>query len=162
MLLVAVSVLALGAPADNGFVDEKQITSAPKNHCLDNNDNFAMDGRLLCYDTRETIGPGIENCQSIEMVEVATGKESVIYKAASSILGKEAAPGMAAASFSPIENKVAFIHGPMPAEVPVRGYYDKPNRCGAEVTADGTGQLAWLDKRDVEKSRDTIPGAHRG
>src|SRR6185503_5257820 len=66
------------------------------------------------------------------------------------------------ASFSPVENKVAFIHGPMPEEVPARGYYGKPNRQGAEVAADGKGHLTWLDKRDVDAGRETICGAHRG
>ena len=142
--------------------DERQITSSPKNHCLDNNDNFSEEGRSLCYDTRESVGPGIENGQSIEKVEIATGRETLLYKPPQSITGKEAAPGVGAVSFSPVENKVAFIHGPLVEDVPKRGFYAKPNRSGVEVTADGSASIAWLDKRDTETSRDTIPGAHRG
>ena len=56
---------------------ERQVTFTPKNHMLDNNDNFSADGRFVCYDTREWIGPGIENSQSVEKVEIATGKETV-------------------------------------------------------------------------------------
>ncbi|MCX5757579.1 MAG: DUF3748 domain-containing protein [Candidatus Hydrogenedentes bacterium] len=141
---------------------EKQITFSPKHHWLDNNDNFSADGRFLCYDTREMAGPGIENSQSIEKVDVATGVETVLYKPAEVIKGAKAAPGVAASSFSPIADAVVFIHGPLVADVPKRGYYAKPNRTGAEVAADGSGKVAWLDCRDVETSRDTSPGAHRG
>jgi hypothetical protein len=145
-----------------GGTEGTPITFSPKNHCLDNNDNFSADGRFLCYDTREGIGPGIENCQSIEKVEIATGVETVLYKPAASITGEKAAPGVGAASFSPVANTVVFIHGPPVEEVARRGPYAKPNRNGVEVAADGSGRLTWLDKRDVETARDTLPGAHRG
>ncbi len=142
--------------------EERQLTFSAKNHNLDNTDNFSPDCKFLCYDTRETVGPGIENCQSIEKVEIATGVETVLYTPAASITGEKAAPGVGGAFFSPIENKVAFIHGPPVEEVPERGYYAKPNRNGAEVVADGSGRMVWLDKRDTATTRDTIPGAHRG
>jgi len=144
------------------MAEEKQITSSPKNHSLDNNDNFSNDGRFLVYDTRESVGPGIENSQSIEKVEIATGVETVLYQPEPTIIGEKAAPGVAAASYSPVENRVIFIHGPLVSEVPARGYYAKPNRTGAEVLADGSGELRWLDKRDPDSTRNTIPGAHRG
>jgi hypothetical protein len=158
VVLLGLSCLCASA----GAVEERQVTSSPKNHCMDNNDNFSSDGRFLCYDTRETVGPGIENSQSIEKVEIATGVETVLYHPAKSVTGKDAAPGVGAVSFSPVENSVIFIHGPLVDDVPQRGWYAKPNRNGAEVVADGSGKLAWLDKRDVETGRDTIPGAHRG
>lgn len=160
LLILCLGVVALrGASA---VAEERQITCSAKNHMLDSNDNFSPDQRFLCYDTREMLGPGIENSQSVEMVEIATGKETVLCVAKESLTGENAAPGMGAVSFSPIENKVVFIHGPMLDEVPLRGYYGKPNRQGAEVAADGKGVITWLDKRDVDTTRDTIPGAHRG
>ena len=141
---------------------ERQVTRSPKNHMLDNNDNFSPDQRFLCYDTREMLGPGIENSRSVEMVKIETGKETVLYEAKRFISGAQAAPGIGAVSFSPIENKVVFIHGPLLDEVSVRGYYGKPNRQGAEVVADGKGALTWLDKRDIDTTRKTTAGAHRG
>ena len=152
----------LTALAQNHMQNEKQITNSPKNHNLDNNDNFSVDGRFLCYDTREFLGPGIENSQSVEKVEITTGKETIICEAKNAVTGVQAAPGIGAASYSPIENKVAFIHGPLIEEVPVRGYYGKPNRRGAEVVAEEHGKLTWLDCRDVVTGRETLPGAHRG
>jgi hypothetical protein len=165
VILFTVGCIAQTASA----AEERQITFAPNNHELDNNDNFSPDGRFLCFDTRESVGPGIDNSQSIEMVTVATGKETVLYRPSAILSGDKAAPGLAAASFSFVENKVAFIHGPLVEDVPVRGAYGKPNRTGALVEAredvqpvDGKYPVAWLDKRDIAKDRDTIPGAHRG
>jgi hypothetical protein len=43
-----------------------------------------------------------------------------------------------------------------------RGYYDKPNRTGVEVSADGEKRVIKVDMRDVNIRRSTIPGAHRG
>jgi len=141
--------------------EERQVTSSPTNHMLDNNDNFSADGRFLCYDTREVVGPGIENSQSVAKVEVATGVETVLY-AGSSVIGAQAAPGIGAASFSPVEDKIIFIHGPRVSDVPRRGYYAKPNRNGAEALGDGSQRMAWVDYRDLETGRDTLAGAHRG
>ncbi len=141
---------------------ERQLTFSAKNHNLDNNDNFSPDGRYLCYDTREMLGPGIENSQSVEMIELATGKETILLGAGKSITGAQAAPGIGAVSFSFVEDTVAFIHGPPLEDVPVRGYYAKPNRNGAAVDIARAGVRYWLDKRDVATDRDTTPGAHRG
>lgn len=155
----ALGLLLAGSSAAG---EERQITFSAKNHNLDNNDNFSPDGRFLCYDSRETIGPGIENCQSIEKVEIATGKETVLYSPPASVTGENPAPGVGAASYSPIEDKVIFIHGPPVEEVPRRGPYAKPNRNGVEVPGDGSGTPTWVDKRDPDTSRDTLAGAHRG
>jgi len=159
---VAIIIILVMSGGYTAMTEERQITFSPKNHSLDNNDNFSKDGRFLVYDTRETVGPGIENSQSIEKVEIATGIETVLYQPDPTIIGEKAAPGVGAASYSPVENKVMFIHGPLVSEVSERGYYAKPNRTGAEVLADGSGQRIWLDKRDVDSTRNTIPGAHRG
>jgi hypothetical protein len=141
---------------------ERQLTFGAKNHELDgNNDNFSADGRFLCYDTRETFGPGIERGRTIEKVEVATGRQTVLYAPPFST-NELAAPGLGAASFHPRENKVSFIHGPPLQQLAERGPYAKTNRNGAEVLADGSQRLQWLDYRDVATDRDTLPGAHRG
>ncbi len=141
---------------------ERQLTFGAKNHELDgNNDNFSADGRFLCYDTRETFGPGIDRGRTIEKVEIASGRETVLYSPPFST-NELAAPGLGAVSFHPTENKVAFIHGPPLDSLATRGAYAKTNRNGAEVFADGSQQLQWLDFRDVATDRDTVPGAHRG
>ncbi len=75
---------------------------------------------------------------------------------------RRAAPGVAAVSWHPFEDKVVFIHGPLLEEVEGRGFYDKPNRTGIEVSADGEKKITKVDMRDVETTRPTISGAHRG
>ena len=161
-IAMAAAVLVILTSPGAVSAEERPITFSPKNHYLDNNDNFSSDGGFLCYDTREMFGPGIENSQSIEKIAIETSEETVLYAPPASVTGVQAAPGVGAASYSPVENKAAFIHGPFIEEIPERGYYAKPNRCGMEVVADGSGRCVWLDKRDVATARDTIPGAHRG
>lgn len=141
---------------------ERQITSTPKNHDLDNNDNFSRDGQWLCYDTRETSGPGIDNCLSIEAVNIATGEERLLYRPRTAVTGSRPAPGVGAVSFSPVEDRVIFIHGPAVEELGARGPYAKPNRQGAIVPLDGSGVVTWADCRDIAIDRATLPGAHRG
>lgn len=147
---------------ESGKMIERQITFNPKTHALDNNDNFSPDGKFLCYDTRYMVfNTNLANSKSIEKVEIATGKETVLWEP-ESVSGENAAPGVAAASYHPTKNEVVFIHGPQLAEVGARGYYGIRNRSGALVSGDGEGRLAWLDLRDVATDRPTIPGAQRG
>ena len=143
------------------YMSEKQITFSPKTHALDNNDNFSPDGRFLCYDTRGTIyNENLANSKSIEKVEIASGEETVLWDPPS-ITGEEAAPGVAAVSFHPIENKVIFIHGPFLDEVKERGTYSIRNRTALEVDGNGKKEAVKMDMRDIS-NKETTPGAHRG
>ena len=140
---------------------EKQITNSPKTHALDNNDNFSPDDKYLCYDTRSTVyNENLANCKSIEKVEIATGKETQLWNPPF-VTGEEAAPGVAACSFHPKENKVIFIHGPLLDEVKERGHYSIKNRTAVVVDGNGAGVVEKPDMRDV-KNNPTTPGAHRG
>jgi hypothetical protein len=139
---------------------ERQLTFSPHHHDLDGTQNFSPDDRFLCYDTRDTVGEGIGNSQTIEMVELATGRETVLYRPEHAIVGKAPAPGVGAPFFHPLANRVAFIHGPPAGSE--RGPYGITNRTGYEVEADGSMRVRRLDLRDVATERDTIPGAHRG
>ena len=144
------------------IMKETQLSFSPKNHALDNNDNFSPDDRFLCYDTRGTVfNFDLANCKSIEKIEIATGKETVLWEP-ESVTGEQAAPGVAAVSWHPSEDKVIFIHGPLLSEVDKRGYYGIRNRTGVEVSADGKGTLTKVDMRDVATDRAIIAGAQRG
>ncbi len=141
---------------------EKQISFSDKNHALDNNDNFSPDGKFLCYDTRGTVyNDNLANCKSIEKIEISTGEETVLWEP-EYVTGEEAAPGVAAVTWHPSENKVIFIHGPLLEEVEERGYYGIRNRTGVEVSADGKGTITKIDMRDVLTEKPTTPGAQRG
>jgi len=143
------------------LMSEKQITYSAKTHALDNNDNFSPDGRFLCYDTRGTVyNENLANSKSIEKVEIATGEETILWDPPS-ITGEEAAPGIAAVSFHPNENKVIFIHGPGLDEVKERGTYSIRNRTALVVDGNGGKNAIKVDMRDIS-NRVTTPGAHRG
>jgi hypothetical protein len=140
---------------------EKQITFSPRTHALDNNDNFSPDGLFLCYDTRGTLfNENLANSKSIEKVEIASGRETVLWDPPS-ITGEDAAPGVAAASYHPMVNRVIFIHGPGLEEVDRRGYYSIRNRTAIEVDGEGNKTSVKVDMRDIY-SGVTTPGAHRG
>jgi len=146
----------------NPQVGERQLTYTAINHALDNNDNFSLDDEFLCYDTRETVGGGLNNCTSIEKTEIATGTETVLYAPDPVIVDPtNAAPGLGAASFSPIADSTVFIHGPLVSETPTIGFYAMTNRRAGSVPGDGSGTLSFLDYRDVT-SATTPPGAQRG
>jgi hypothetical protein len=155
----------------------RQLTFSAWNHELDNNENFSFDGRYVCYDTRETHGPGIEHSTTIEVLEVETGREIVVYEPGEIVFGSAPAPGVAAVSFNPVELEMAFIHGPLVSEVAQRGPYGWPNRTGARISLtgdvveqegrlrllrDGCYALSWLDARDISARGATAAGAHRG
>lgn len=147
---------------ETSTLQEQQITNTPKTHALDNNDNFSADGNFLCYDTRYMVfDTNLANCKSIEKVEIASGNETVLWEPPS-VSGENAAPGVAAVSYHPTQNKVIFIHGPTLDEVGERGYYNIRNRNGAIVDGKGKGQLSLVDLRDVALDRPITPGAHRG
>lgn len=139
---------------------ERQLTFSPISKALDNNDNFSPDGKFLVYDIRDTAGPGLGNSTAIMKASIATGHESDLYRP-KSVVGADAAPGLAAASWSPVADEVVFIHGPLLEDTPRLGFYSQTNRRGAVVPGDGSGRVRFLDCRDVA-SDVTPPGAHRG
>lgn len=139
---------------------ERQLTFSAISKALDNNDNFSPDGEFLVYDTRDTVGTGLGNATRIMKVSVTTGRESDVYRP-QSVVGDQAAPGLAAASWSPVADEVVFIHGPLVQDTARLGFYSQTNRRGAIVPADGNGRVRFLDCRDTE-SLTTPAGAHRG
>jgi len=143
------------------IMTEKQLSFSPRTHALDNNDNFSPDGKFLCYDTRGTVyDENLANSKSIEKIAIASGLETVLWEPPS-VTGEAAAPGVAAASYHPLENRVIFIHGPMLDEVEERGPYNIRNRTALLVDGDGMLSSVKVDCRDIS-SASTLPGAHRG
>lgn len=166
-LILILSVLACtnnqsNMQESNTLMTERQVSFTAQNHDLDNNDNFSPDGKFLCYDTRGTVyNDNLANCKSIEKIEIETGKETILWSP-EYVTGEEAAPGVAAVSWHPKEDKVIFIHGPLLDEVEERGYYGIRNRTGVEVSGDGLGTVTKVDMRDHATNRPTIAGAQRG
>ena len=124
-----------------------------KNYDLDNNDNFSPDDLWLCYDTR-TDG-GIGECSTIEAINLKTGEEKTLYKTQNAT---HYGPGVGAVSFSPIENKVVFIHGLLNCEK--NNPYAQWRRTGVLVDFEKPNVPIFMDARDVTDPY--TPGALRG
>jgi hypothetical protein len=141
--------------ASQGAAGERQITrDSAYDHYLDNNDNFSPDDRFLVFDTRTPAG--INDSKLIAKVEIATGKITELYRPEPA---NEFGPGVAAVSYAPDRNEVAFIHGPLHPTGP-DNQYEKHRRVGALVTADGSGAIKFADARNTKPPY--TPGALRG
>jgi hypothetical protein len=154
MLLAGILVLG-SCTAPESYLKEYQVTSnSSKNHDLDNNDNFSPDGKWLVYDTRTASG-GIGACSSIERVNIETGKEEIIYEISGN---QDYGPGVAAASYHPLENMVIFIHGlPSCSE---QNPYQQWRRTGVLVKDNQPNTPINMDSRDL--TFPYTPGALRG
>jgi len=155
--------------SESDFFPVYQLTYTTKNHELDNNDNFSYDDRFLCYDTRGTLGYGIENCISIEIVEVSSGKEYKVYQPEKIRIGTKPAPGVGAVSFHPKDNSLIFIHGPDVHNVNQRAFpentYAKINRRGCIILIKEDTERtikSWVDFRTISCEAGILSGSHRG
>jgi hypothetical protein len=144
----------LGLTAQSEAGPDRQLTFAPQNHNLDNNDNFSPDDHWLAFDPRED-DTAIAGNAVIARVELATGKTTELYRES---LARPWGPGVGAANVNPVDGRVAFIRGltSATAERP----YAMWRRTGAVVHPDKPGVLAFLDARDVVAP--FTPGALRG
>ena len=133
---------------------ERQLTFAPQNHNLDNNDNFSPDNQWLVFDPREDT-PAIAGNAVIARVSVVTGEVQELYREP---LAQRWGPGVGAANVNPVDGSVAFIRGLSNATA------DRPyamwRRGGAYVRVETPGVLGFLDARDVISP--FTPGALRG
>lgn len=155
LLLILIAILSLEvlplSPSNSGDA-ERQLTHGNYNHDLDDNINFSPDGRFLVYDCRgkDGIGPN----RQLGRVEIATGKEEIIYRQPA---GES---GVGAASFLN-DHEVIAIHSLIPVSgAPAPPAYDFTERGGMIIAADGSGRRRWLDSRNVIAP--FTPGALRG
>lgn len=86
---------------------EVQLTSGTYGHFLNSTQVFSPDDQWIVYDTRNVDG-GIGETPEIQMVHVETGEVKSLYKIAAQT---QYGPGVGAATFSPHEDLVLFIHG---------------------------------------------------
>ena len=155
---LGLSLLTLGCVHTNMNVSlslaEHQLTFGAKNYELDgNNDNFSADGRFLCYDTRETFGSGIDRGRTIEKVEIATGRETVLYAPPFST-NALAAPGLGAVAvgFCSIELHARWIDGHQlgrVANASVRAYRDGSLTLGDQHRLAAVGCIVFASVDDL-------------
>ncbi|MEQ9374237.1 MAG: DUF3748 domain-containing protein [Imperialibacter sp.] len=154
---VALSLAACGPskiPKTTMILKEYQLTSDARGHFLNQRQAFSPDDQWLVYDNRNDDAQiGLNT--SVEMVNVSTGEQKLVYKAP---VSNDYGPGVGAAAFSPKHNEVIFIHG--------LGNYDaaKPygvtRRTGLAVDLTANNLPSRKDARDVLPP--FTPGALRG
>ncbi|CAH0994797.1 hypothetical protein EMA8858_00909 [Emticicia aquatica] len=126
------------------YLPEKQLThDLSYNHDLDNNDNFSPDNQWLVYDTRTEEG-GIAASAKIEKVNIETREKIIVYQVANN---HEWGPGVGAASYSPTENAVVFIHGL--ASVTENNPYQQWRRTGVIIDEANVEKPIFMDARDI-------------
>lgn len=137
------------------FLPEIQLTNdLTYNHDLDNNDNFSPDNQWLVYDTRTDAG-GIAASAKIEKVNVITGEKKVVYEIKNN---QKFGPGVGAASYSPVNNQIVFIHGLM--NVTEKNPYQQWRRTGVMIDESMPNNPIFIDARDT--SFPFTKGALRG
>lgn len=133
----------------NSCVSEKgkstivQLTKAASGHTLHHNGVFSPDGQWIVFDGRND-DTKIGETSVIGVVNVNTGEEQVIYQTKNPT---QYGPGVGAASFSPVSDRVIFIHGLANAnkEKP----YDLSRRTGVAIDLERPLQPVFMDARDV-------------
>ncbi|MFD1772204.1 DUF3748 domain-containing protein [Sphingobacterium suaedae] len=119
------------------------LTHTPHGHTLHHNRIFSKDGQWLVFDGRNE-ETKIGETSLIGMVHVRTGEERVLYTTDNpSLFG----PGVGAASFSPTQDRVVFIHGLVDADE--TSPYAIGRRTGVAVDIEQPQQPIYLDARDV-------------
>ncbi|MDB5304285.1 MAG: yidR, partial [Phycisphaerales bacterium] len=122
------------------FVIDRQLTSSPHGHLLTNIGVWSPDGNWIVYDVRSDAAGSVFDGRRIEKVNVQTGEVVVLYES-------RHGAHCGVATYSPVEDKVAFIHGP---EHPTPDWQYGPSRRRG-VMVDGTrpGVAVNLDACDL-------------
>lgn len=119
------------------------LTKTAAGHTIHHNSVFSPNDEWIVFDGRND-DTKIGETATIGMVNVNTGEERIIYNTASpTVYG----PGVGAASFSPVQNKVLFIHGLYDADKDKP--YDITRRFGLAVDLERPMQGIHMDARDV-------------
>lgn len=130
---------------------ERQLTNAAHGHILTNANVWSPDGEWIVYDVRSDAAGSTFDGTRIERVHVDSGRIELLYESQ-----RGACCGVA--SFSPVDERVAFILGP---EDPTPDWeYAPAHRQGVAVDAARPGEIRRLDARDLTPPY--TPGAVRG
>jgi hypothetical protein len=131
---------------------ERSLTQSPQGHQIHNRQVFSPDGRFIYYDSRND-DTQLATSTAIGRVEIATGKEEILYRVAKPTTS---GPGVGAVACHPITGRLVFIHGL--ANASAAHPYAAYRRCGMSLTPDGNP--VHLDARDVTPP--FTPGALSG
>lgn len=130
------------------------LTKTAAGHTIHHNSVFSPDDQWIVFDGRND-DTKIGETSTIGMVNVNTGEERIVYKTVNpTVYG----PGVGAASFSPVQNRVLFIHGLFDADKDKP--YDITRRFGLAVDTENPMQAIHMDARDI--TAPYVSGSLRG
>jgi len=133
---------------------EIQLTSDNHGHLLNTSQCFSKDDQWIVYDGRN-VDDGIQQNGTIAMVHVKTKEIRTLYTTSHQT---EYGPGVGAVTFSPVEDRVLFIHGIRNADK--ENPYGYSRRTGVSVLISKPGVGEFLDARNIAPP--FTPGALRG
>lgn len=131
-----------------------QLTTTAIGHTLNTGQVFSPDNQWVVFDTRNNDGD-IKITGSIGVVNTQTGEEKIIYTVANQT---QFGPGVGAASFSPVADRVIFIHGIRNANE--NQPYDFTRRTGVAIDLENPEQAIFMDARQLTEP--FVRGALRG
>ncbi len=141
-ILFGLSTCGPKEPIQMNF-SETQLTHAAQGHTIHHTQAFSRDGQWIVYDTRND-DTQIGSTGSIEMVNTTTGEVRILYQTANQT---DAGPGVGAATFSPAQDRVLFIHGIRNADA--SRPYGMTRRTGVAVDVAHPGKPIFMDARDI-------------
>ena len=133
---------------------DRQLTSGPQGHTINPSQVFSRDDQWIVFDSRND-DTGIGKTSTISMVNTHTCEIRELYRTKNQTAF---GPGVGAATFSPVDNKVLFLHGIRNADV--ERPYDLTRRTGVAIDIDHPEILQFMDARDIMAP--FTPGALRG
>ncbi|MBZ4191941.1 DUF3748 domain-containing protein [Niabella beijingensis] len=131
-----------------------QLTHSKQGHTLHHNGVFSKDGQWVVFDGRND-DTRIGETSVIGIVNLYTGEEKIIYQTAHPT---PYGPGVGAASFSPVTDRVVFIHGL--ADADKEKPYNPSRRTGVAIDLERPLLPLFMDARDI--TAPYTPGALRG
>ncbi len=133
---------------------EFQLTNDPAGHCINSTQCWSPDDQWIVFDSRNT-DAGIISAGTIAAVKVSDKEIKTLYNTRGQT---NFGPGVGAVTWSPVANRVLFIHGIRNAgrDRP----YGATRRTGVAIDMDRPCQPIWMDARDIDPP--FTPGALRG
>ncbi|PZR28054.1 MAG: DUF3748 domain-containing protein [Citrobacter freundii] len=122
---------------------EIQLTHDAAGHCLNSTQCFSPDDQWIVYDGRN-YDHLIGSTGLIAMVNVETGEIVKLYETAGQT---DFGPGVGAATFSPVDDRVLFIHGIRNANQ--ENPYTITRRTGVAIDITNPGVPVFMDARNI-------------
>lgn len=123
--------------------EEIQLTNDASGHCINSTQCFSPDDQWIVYDGRNDDSL-IGSTGRIAMVNTSTGEIKVLYE---TVNQTQYGPGVGAATFSPVANRVLFIHGIRNASA--ENPYGMTRRTGVAIDLAKPGVPVFMDARDI-------------